>query len=116
MCFNRPRTPLAKHTYMRKHGPVAAKWREVRWDWIQQHPGPWQCYICGVPLDIEAHDDFQRLTLDHVLPRSTHPELRYVLENLEPCCWDCNHRKGSMDATARASKREYKRKLEDLGV
>jgi 5-methylcytosine-specific restriction endonuclease McrA len=101
---------------MRKHGAKAAKWREVRLDWIQKHPGPWTCYICSVPLDIEAHDGFQRLTLDHVLPRSTHPELRYEHANLEPCCWSCNTKKGSMDATSRASKRAYHRKLEDLGV
>lgn len=34
-------------------------------------------------------------TLDHVLPRGSHPELRYELSNLKPCCWDCNYKKGS---------------------
>lgn len=114
MCFNKPRQPLATHKYIHKHGPVAAKWREVRLDWIQKHPGPWQCYICGVPLDIEPHDGFQSLTLDHVLPRATHPELRWNHDNLEPACWSCNHKKGSMDSIARASKRAYHKKLDQL--
>ncbi len=114
MCFNKPRQPLERHSYLRKHGPKAARWREVRWDWIQKHTGPWSCYICGIPLDIEPHDDFKPLTLDHVLPKGTHPELQWDHDNLEPCCWNCNHAKGGIDATSRTSKRDYQHKLEDI--
>lgn len=36
-----------------------------------------------------------QLTLDHKLSRSRHPELRFVLSNLVPCCMSCNTDKGS---------------------
>jgi hypothetical protein len=50
-------------------------------------------------LLVEARIDEARLaeetTLDHVIPRSRAPELRYDPNNLRPCCWTCNSKKGS---------------------
>lgn len=43
------------------------------------------CAICkrpGVPLDV-----------DHIKKRSTHPELKYDLDNLQLLCRDCHTRK-----------------------
>lgn len=39
-----------------------------------------QCYYCGAYAD----------TVDHVLPISTHPELRLDMSNLVPACRSCN--------------------------
>lgn len=38
-------------------------------------------------------------TLDHYLARDDYPELAVVPANLVPCCFDCNHAKGTYRAT-----------------
>lgn len=96
MCFSKPRTAFkSKRKAMNRVGKVQAKWMEVRGQWIQQNPpdelGYWQCYICTKWMKID------QLTLDHRKSRSRHPELRYELSNLSPCCASCNVRKGSRD-------------------
>jgi 5-methylcytosine-specific restriction endonuclease McrA len=51
----------------------------------------YNCFYCGKflwPAEV---------TLDHYHSRSRHPELRYELSNLRPCCWNCNGEKGSTD-------------------
>jgi hypothetical protein len=47
-------------------------------------------YGCNRPIDI------LNLTLDHMIPRGQHGS--YALENLLPCCVDCNTLKGNMTA------------------
>ena len=37
----------------------------------------------------------KNLTLDHKIPRSAAPHLRYVDANIQPACWPCNTLKGS---------------------
>ena len=81
--YAKPRKPI------NRVGKVAKKWIETRKQWIDEHPGPWSCYICGTPLNIDT------LTLDHVKSRSRRPDLRYEFDNLQPCCWPCNTAKGS---------------------
>ena len=81
--YTKPRKQL------KKIGPVTKKWIETRRKWIELNPGPWNCYICGVPLDINE------MELDHVKPRSKYPELRFDLDNLKPCCHKDNFEKGS---------------------
>lgn len=70
-------------------GRIAKEWVKSRQEWIGAHPGPWKCYICNTPLDIDT------LTLDHVKSRSRRPDLRFDQDNLMPCCWSCNEKKGS---------------------
>lgn len=92
-CFARPRPPMAKKRLNPK-GKITLKWLETRGQWIQANPpvdGYWNCYICGTYLNID------RLTLDHIKSRSRHPELRFELNNLRPCCRKCNAWKGSRD-------------------
>lgn len=95
MCFSKPRTALkSNRKAINRVGPVTAKWIETRNEWIQQNhteTGTWNCYICYELLTIET------LTLDHVKSRSRHPELRFDLNNLKPCCASCNSKKGSRD-------------------
>lgn len=95
MCFQRPRKPLqSKRKLLNRVGPVTARWIETRHQWIAAHvtaTGTWNCYLCGRELTLDT------LTLDHIKSRSRHPELRFDLTNLAPCCIGCNTRKGSKD-------------------
>lgn len=68
-------------------------WKKCREDWVKlnppNHEGYYVCYLCHKWV----HET--ELTLDHIIPRSRAPHLRYVHENLAPCCWECNTEKGS---------------------
>lgn len=90
-CFKRPKKPskTKKPRPIRKIGKVGQKWLQVRKEWIKLNPGPWICYICYKELDKTT------LTLDHLIPRSRDPSLRYEHSNLRPCCYLCNSIKGS---------------------
>jgi 5-methylcytosine-specific restriction endonuclease McrA len=83
------RYPTVKR--LRTVGKFGMMWRRTRRLWIENHPGPWECYLCGCPLTTAD------MTLDHVKSRSRHPELRFEMNNLKPCCWACNTAKGSRD-------------------
>jgi len=79
---------------MKKTGKVGKQWMQTRREWIRQNKDTeYKCYLCGRRLDETT------LTLDHVKSRSRHPELRYELSNLRPCCAQCNENKGSRDIT-----------------
>jgi hypothetical protein len=87
----KPRKPI------NKVGKVTKKWILYKHDWIERHggvDGKWICYLqisvlCPQLLTV------QTLTLDHVIPRSRRPDLRYNDDNIKPACWDCNSEKGS---------------------
>src|SRR3954470_15991429 len=73
-----------------KPGKHHYKWIETRNRWLEANKAPYYfCYICDKQMTRS------QLTLDHIKPRSSYPQLRYVLKNLAPCCWDCNFKKGS---------------------
>lgn len=74
---------------IKKVGKIAKKWIEYRKDWFKRNPEPYNCYICGIYLTVDT------ATLDHVLPRSGNPELRFVDSNIKPACFSCNQKKGS---------------------
>lgn len=67
--------------------------------WIQSNPpekGKWRCAlrispICPGGLDID------QLTIDHIKPKGSRPELAHKLSNLQPACVYCNGVKGSRD-------------------
>ena len=82
-CPKKPRKPLPRS------GKISRQWNSTRQKWIRDNPEPWACYICFKPLDAST------LTLDHLMSRSRHPELRFDVTNLAPCCWKCNSLKGS---------------------
>lgn len=81
-----------------KQGKVAFAMKMTRDVWFDKNPpdsnGFYHCYLnisnqCPnrlLPIDT---------MLDHVQPRSSHPELRFDLLNLMPCCFWCNSLKGS---------------------
>lgn len=101
-CLRRARKAIKVRKKLKAEGKHAVLWRQTRKEWILQNPPDaddnYFCYLCGVAISKGKPDTpFMRMTLDHVKSRSRHPELRYELSNLKPCCWFCNRRKGSRD-------------------
>jgi 5-methylcytosine-specific restriction endonuclease McrA len=68
-------------------------WERTRQKWFKENPpnfeGYYVCYLC------EKWVSVKEITLDHVIPRSRRPDLKYEMSNLQPACWDCNYIKGS---------------------
>lgn len=97
------KTQLKAKKPMKKIGNVTKKWLAVRQEWLKNNPpdhlGNYECHYCGIAVR------YEEVTLDHYLSRGRHPELRYVLSNLVPCCAPCNTDKSSLDGD------EYKAKL-----
>lgn len=90
-CRLKPKTAIQR-TRLKQRGKHYYLWIETRNRWLEQNKAPYYfCYICGKMMTRS------QLTLDHVKSRSRHPELRYVLSNLQPTCAACNRDKGSMD-------------------
>jgi len=84
--YSKPKKPI------KRMGKVAKAWVEHRHKWIQKNAtqsGTWNCHYCGTLLTIDS------LTLDHVIPRSARPDLRFEDSNLVPSCFSCNSKKGS---------------------
>lgn len=92
-CFEE-KTPKSK-TKLKQAGKYTRQWLLTRKSWFKKNPPNWAgyyiCYICDKWLRPN------NTTLDHVKSRSRHPELRFTLSNLRPCCYDCNAEKGSKD-------------------
>ena len=73
-----------------KRGKVSMQWVKTRRQWFKLNKADYYvCYICGRWLSRNE------TTLDHIKSRGRHPELRSALDNLAPCCFDCNQKKGS---------------------
>ena len=88
-CFQNPNR-LEQSKKKIKSGKVTVKWIITRKKWFKENPADhYVCYICGKWLTPEE------TTLDHVIPRSRAPHLRYEFSNLKPCCFVCNGEKGS---------------------
>jgi 5-methylcytosine-specific restriction endonuclease McrA len=67
---------------------------QTRADWFEfnqpNHEGYYQCGLC--PYWVHCDET----VLDHIKPKGSFPELKYVLSNLQPAHWICNQEKGSM--------------------
>lgn len=67
------------------------EWRALRYKALVKHGR--QCQCCGAkPPQIVLH-------VDHIKPRSLHPELELDLDNLQILCEDCNLGKSNKDDT-----------------
>lgn len=89
-CFKKQQKPLQSTKQMKRNGKHHRLWQETKARWYKANPFPhYTCYICGAVMSKEY------TTLDHKIPRSRAPELRYDLNNLAPCCFACNGEKGS---------------------
>lgn len=88
-CYNNPNRSIQIKTKL-KNSKTSMIWTKARRKWFRAHPADWyNCYLCGKILEPRS------VTLDHVIPRSRAPHLRYDMANLKPCCWSCNTEKGS---------------------
>lgn len=78
---------------MRSKGKNYDKWQKVRSDFLAANPpnheGYYTCYLCRQWIPAEE------ITVDHVVPRSRAPNLRYDFSNFAFCCGSCNAAKGS---------------------
>jgi len=55
------------------------------------------CWLCGQPINYDNDGDPHAFTVDHVKPRSTHPELAEDPTNLRPAGARCNKSRGARD-------------------
>jgi 5-methylcytosine-specific restriction endonuclease McrA len=60
------------------------------------------CVYCGKPL-LDTWEAAQTATIDHLLPRCSHPEWGWKVENLVPACAECNHIKRNYDPSEQGS-------------
>jgi 5-methylcytosine-specific restriction endonuclease McrA len=106
-CFKNPKD----RKYLRKQGKYAKEWEITKRTWYDRNPpnpDPYPHYVCYLP----GHGEWLRppgklagfdnpltipTTLDHVLSKGRHPELRAAQWDLRPCCPDGNQEKGSKD-------------------
>lgn len=71
-------------------------WRALRADVKQHEP---LCWLCLKPWDPDAKPKTDwAFSVDHVLPASTHRELRYVRSNLRAAHYACNRNRGNRPA------------------
>ena len=68
-----------RHSKRVTRGP---RWKALRMQALNRDG--WQCVKCG---------ERKRLEVDHIKPVRTHPELSYVLANLQCLCGPCHTRK-----------------------
>lgn len=68
------------------------QWRAIRYQALRLHGGCCQC--CG-----RRPNGNNPLHVDHIKPRSKHPELELQLSNLQVLCADCNLGKSNRDQT-----------------
>lgn len=73
------RKEYKRHSAKVTRGP---RWKALRIQALDRDD--WQCVQCG---------ERRRLEVDHVLPVRTHPELSYVLSNLQCLCGRCHAQK-----------------------
>lgn len=79
-------------------GEKNPSWKGGKWRWIKREAKIRDnntCQVCGLK-------DEEIMEVDHIKPRSRHPSLIFVLENLVTLCPNCHRRK---------TLREYKEKI-----
>ncbi len=76
---------------MTKHADL---WKVTRKEFLElnppNHEGYYECHWCHKWVH------YTEITVDHVIPRSRAPQLRYEHSNLVVCCGQCNIEKGSV--------------------
>lgn len=68
------------------------EWLDLRYRVLQRAGG--SCKLCGCRATAE-----NPIQVDHIKPRSLHPELALVESNLQVLCKSCNMGKSNKDAT-----------------
>lgn len=104
-CRQKARTPIKRNTALvvrsnvslvrqnkpiRRLGKQHQLWMATRKLWFElYYASRYYCHYCGIGM-LKSET-----TLDHLIPRSRRPDLRYVLWNLVSACGPCNTKKGS---------------------
>lgn len=73
-------------------GRSGARWRRLR---VEQRAKHLPCWLCGQPIDYDAAEGADAFSVDHVLPRSTHPHLAEDPVNLRSAHSRCNKERGA---------------------
>ena len=68
------------------------EWTTLRMKVLLKHGR--RCMCCGADPS-----DGAKICVDHIKPRSTHPELALIEENLQVLCYECNKGKGAWNMT-----------------
>lgn len=94
-CRLKPRAAIKAKKSPAKIGKYGKQWLITRATWFERNPAEiYSCYLQISPYCLREMRQSET-TLDHIESRSRHPELRFVLSNLAPCCAPCNELKGS---------------------
>lgn len=98
-CRLKPRAAIRAKKNPKAIGKYGKQWLITRATWFSRNPRErYECYLKLAP-NCWGTMGQEHTTLDHIKSRSRHPELRFDLDNLAPCCWPCNVAKGSKDLT-----------------
>jgi HNH endonuclease len=68
------------------------EWLDLRYRVLQKSGG--SCKLCGCRASAD-----NPIQVDHIKPRSLHPELALAESNLQPLCKNCNQGKSNKDDT-----------------
>lgn len=88
-----------KHKSINKESKTHKRKRaELYHNFFRQNPpdeqGGYVCYL-NISKDCPGWVMKEEVSLEHVFPRSSYPEVRYNILNIKPSCWWCNQLKGS---------------------
>lgn len=88
-----------------KIGDTTREWLRFAEQWKRDNP-PLDngCYSCGICGRWVFGDE---VTLDHILNRSSNPELRFSESNIQPAHGSCNTWKGSRYLKPKVTKEVY---------
>lgn len=75
------------------------QWRLLRYEALKRADG--RCECCGAT----AESSGEPLHVDHIKPKSVHPDIEYIVDDLQVLCIDCNIGKGNWDETNWREKR-----------
>ena len=73
------------------------QWRLLRYEALKRADG--KCECCGTTAENSP------LHVDHIKPKSVHPDKEYGVDDLQVLCEDCNIGKGNWDETDWRTKR-----------
>ncbi|MCI5110403.1 MAG: HNH endonuclease [Marivita sp.] len=82
------RSEFARHSAKIIRGP---RWKALRMQALERDD--WRCVQCGTRKGLEC---------DHIEPVKTHPQLAYVLSNLQILCGACHARKTRIEVGHKA--------------
>ena len=83
--------PIAEHLTAREFNSSIG-WKKARFEVLDHYAG--ECMLCGRSKKMHGIV----VSVDHIKPRSTHPELALKFDNLQVFCEDCNQGKGAEES------------------